>query len=767
MRSFLHFALALLIVSARVDVDTQSAAGSSRQSAPRVGDAVVPDRVIRLFNGRDLTGWKADVPAKDANPHAPDSFIVRNGTLVSLGEPRGHLLTETAYRDYRLEVEYRFAGKGGNCGVLVHASRLRALSGMFPQSIEVQMAHQNAGDFWCIEENIEVPDMETRRPRQEGQKFGGSQGDARRILNLTDNSEKPLGEWNTMVIEARGRTVKVWVNGDLVNEGFGSTADRGKIALQAEGAEVEFRRVDIGPLPKASPASVPARKIVDLDSATIADLNAAFKGGTLTSEKLVQMCLARIQSYDRQGPSLRAVITVNPKALDTARALDAERNTKGPRSPLHGIPMVLKDNFDTADMPTTGGSVLLEGSMPPDDAFLVKKLRAAGAVVIAKVNLSEFASGVAHSSLGGQIRNPHDLTRTPSGSSGGTGAAIAAAYAVAGLGTDTGGSIRGPSTANGIVGLKPTHGLLSRDGIIPLALSFDTAGPMARTVYDVAAALGVMTGVDPADAATRKSEGRFETDYIKYLKADALKGARIGIARDFLGQDPDVDWVVDAALDTMRREGATVVDVRFPRWLRDSKGEFYNAVRYPEFTAQIADYLATIGPGYPKTIDQLIDRATRVNALRADGAGPNPGRWGLMKREAGSGTLDDYRYTSVRDHGLPMVRAVVDGILSSEKLDAIVYPTAPRRPALIASPPEVPGGGPESASNIANLAGFPDLIVPAGFTGDDLPVGLSFLGTAFSEPKLLALGFSFEQATRARRLPVHTPKLHGESITIP
>lgn len=514
-----------------------------------------------------------------------------------------------------------------------------------------------------------------------------------------------------------------------------------------------------------APAS--ARKVLDLDSATIVDFNAAFDARTLTAEHLVQMCLARIRAYDRQGPALRAVITVNPSALDTARALDVERRTRGPRSPLHGIPVVLKDNFDTTDMPTTGGSVLLEGSVPPDDAFLVKKLRAAGAIIVAKVNLSEFASGAAHSSLGGQIRNPHDLMRTPSGSSGGTGVAIAAAYAVVGLGTDTGGSIRGPSTANGIVGLKPTHGLLSRDGIIPLALSFDTAGPMARSVYDIAAALGVMTGVDAADAATRKSEGRFETDYTKYLKPDALKGARIGIARDFLGQDPDVDWTVDAALDAMRREGATVVDVRFPKWLLDAKGEFYNAIRYPEFTAQIAEYLASIGPSYPKTIDQLIERATRINALRADGAGPNPARWGLLKREAESGTLDDYRYTSVRDHALPMVRAVVAGILASQRLDAIVYPTAPRRPALIAAPPEVPGGGPASAANIANLTGFPDLIVPAGFTGDDLPVGLSFFGPAFSEPKLLALGYSFEQATRARRLPVHTPRLAEESITVP
>src|SRR3954447_11134121 len=268
----------------------------------------------------------------------------------------------------------------------------------------------------------------------------------------------------------------------------------------------------------------------DFDAMTIADINRAFDRGTLTAERLVQLCLARIQAYDRQGPSLRAVLTLNPKALDTARALDAERKAKGPRSPLHGIPIVLKDNYNTADLATTGGSVLLEGSHPSDDAFVVKKLRAAGAIVLAKLNMSEFASGPARSSLGGQSLNPHDLPRTPSGSSGGTGVAIAAAYAPLGMGTDTGGSIRGPSTSNGIVGLKPTHGLLSRGGIIPLSLSFDTGGPMARSVTDVAIVLGVMTGVDPADPATTKSQGRFESDYTKYLKADALRGARIGVA---------------------------------------------------------------------------------------------------------------------------------------------------------------------------------------------------------------------------------------------
>src|SRR5690349_6528658 len=334
-----------------------------------------------------------------------------------------------------------------------------------------------------------------------------------------------------------------------------------------------------------------AQRTVDLDAATIAEVNAAFAKGTLTSEKLMQTFLSRIDAYDRKGPTLRAVITVNPKALDTARAMDAERKTKGPRSPLHGVPVIIKDNIDTADMPTTGGSVMLEGWVPPDDAFVVKKLRDAGAVIIAKTNLSEFASGAAHSSLGGQILNPHDLTRSPAGSSGGTGASIAAAFAMAGLGTDTGGSVRGPSTANGIAGMKTTMGLVSRDGVIPLALSFDTVGPMARSVYDVAAMLSVIAGVDAADAATKAGQGRGMADYTQALKTDSLKGARLGIARDFMGQDEDVDWVMESAFEAMKKQGATLVDVKFPKWLIDAKGEYYSAIRYPEFVAQIAEYL--------------------------------------------------------------------------------------------------------------------------------------------------------------------------------
>ncbi len=505
----------------------------------------------------------------------------------------------------------------------------------------------------------------------------------------------------------------------------------------------------------------------NLTSATIADINAAFDSGALNSEMLVKMSLARIDAYDEAGPKLNAVLLINPNALETARALDRERKSQGRRSPLHGIPVVLKDNLDTADMPTTAGSFMLEDSIPPDDAFLVSKLRAAGAIVLAKLNMSEFASGGAMNSLDGPIYNPHDPERTPSGSSGGTGAAIASAYAPVGLGTDTGGSVRGPSSANGIVGLKPTHGLLSRDGIIPLALSFDTAGPMARSVYDVAVSLGVMTGVDLADAATIKSEERFETDYTRFLDADALKGARIGIARDFMEADEEVDWIVEASLQSMRNAGAEIIDVELPEWLLESRGEFYRAIRYREFRSQIEDYLGTLGPDYPKTLAELISKSMTLTSRRDDGITPNPGRWDLMMKEDDSGELTDYEYLAVRDHALPLMRGVIGGLLETEKLDAIVYPTSPTRPERADPDPDpdgAPGGG-GSPVILANLTGFPDLIVPAGFTGRGLPVSISFLGPAFSEPRLLALGYAFEQRTGARRLPITTPPLDGELIT--
>ena len=501
-------------------------------------------------------------------------------------------------------------------------------------------------------------------------------------------------------------------------------------------------------------------QILGLSEATIEDINAAFNSGTLTSERLVELYLARIQAYDQDGPRLNAVLWLNDQALETARILDEERRMSGPRSPLHGIPVVLKDNIDTADMPTTAGSLLLAGSLPPDDAFIVEKLRSAGAIILAKLNMSELASGVTMSSVGGFIRNPHDIERSPAGSSGGTGAAIAAAFAQLGIGTDTGGSVRGPTTANGIAGLKPTHGLLSRDGIVPLALSFDMAGPMARHVYDVAAMLGVMTGIDPDDVATSKSSNRFETNYTQFLDVSALGDARIGIARDFLGQDTEVDWIIEASLEAMRAEGATVVDVHFPQWFLDVKGDWYTTIRWREFRAQIPEYLATIGREYPKTLSEMVERSMKIMSLTPEGGTPNPTRWSLLVQEEESGTLDDHEYIAMKNYGLPMAQSIVAGLMDAQDLDVIVYPTSPTRPSLVNGG----GGGGVSATNIANLTGFPDLIVPAGFTSDQLPVGISFLGRPFSEPRLLGLGYAFEQATKVRRNPRTTPPLAGAEI---
>jgi len=502
---------------------------------------------------------------------------------------------------------------------------------------------------------------------------------------------------------------------------------------------------------------------IDLPNATIEDIQTAYKSGTLSAEKLTQLYLKRIEAYDKQGPKINAVILLNPNALQEAKALDAERKSKGLRSPLHGIPIVLKDNFDTFDLQTTAGSSLLKGSVPLDDAFVVKKLRAAGAIILAKVNLSEFASGGGapngFSSMGGQTLNPHDLTKGPAGSSGGTGAAIAATFAQFGLGTDTGGSIRGPSSANGIVGLKPTHGLLSRDGIVPLALSFDTGGPMARSVYDIAVSLGVMTGVDTADAATQKSAGKFHTDYTQFLKRGSLKGARIGVARDFFKQSEETDRVMEAAIAKLKELGADIVDpVTYPEYLLKGKASIYQAINPPEFKAQIGDYLKTLRPGFPRTLSELIAKAEAPNSGYT-----NPWRLTTMKRSDAQDDLNAPLYLAAKNQGLALVRETVLATFATHKLDAMIYPTSPRPARPITPEPQGAAAG-ESATNIANETGFPDLIVPAGMTNDGLPVTISFFGPAFSEPKLLAYGYDFEQATKARKLPKNTPALKGETI---
>jgi amidase len=520
---------------------------------------------------------------------------------------------------------------------------------------------------------------------------------------------------------------------------------------------------------------------VKLDDATIADVQAAFAKGTLTSEKLTGLYLARIAAYDKQGPVINSVITLNPKALAEAKALDAERKAGKVRGPLHGVPIVLKDNIDTFDIPTTGGSQLLEGSLPPDDAFITKKLRDAGAVIIAKVNLSEWAgsggsaSGApaditkagrvpnGFSSAGGQTRNPHDLERGPSGSSGGTGAAIAATFGQFGLGTDTGGSVRGPSSANGIAGLKPTRGLLSRDGIIPLGLSYDTAGPMARSVYDVAASLGVMTGIDAADAATAKSGSHYFSDYTQFLKIGSLKGARIGVARDFFGQDPETDRVMEEAIATLKKLGAEIIDpISYPEYLRKGRQDIYNTIVRAEFKADLTTYLKTTKAGYPKSFDDVVrlsnDPATQYRS---------PGKAAGLKWSAEPGVtldVDDPVYLATKNHILPALTLTIEALFVKHRLDAIIYPTSPR-PATAVVPPENPPPMADSPTSFANFTGFPDLIVPAGLTKDGLPVTISFFGPAWSEPKLLGYGYDFEQAVKARILPKTTPALTGEIIS--
>jgi len=515
---------------------------------------------------------------------------------------------------------------------------------------------------------------------------------------------------------------------------------------------------------------------LNLETATIADLNAAFAAGTLTSEKLTQAYLARIAAYEDQGPVINSIITLNPEALATARALDAERKAGKVRGPLHGIPIFLKDNIDTFDLPTTGGSQLLAGSFPPDDAFITKKLRAAGAIILAKANTSEWAGGGGSvtgatdpeilkkgavpngsSSMGGQTLNPHDLARGPAGSSGGTGAGIAAVFAQFGLGSDTGGSVRGPSAANGIVGLKPTIGLLSRDGIIPLALSFDTAGPLTRHVYDMAVSLDVMAGVDRADAATRAARGKIPKTYTSALKTGSLKGARIGVARSFMGQDAGTDLVMESALATLRSLGAVVVDVPFPDFLLQSRASMFRAVMPSEFKAQIGGYLATLKPGFPRTFEDIVrlsnDPATKFRAPEK--------AFALTYTAEQALAMDDPVYLAAINEGMPFVRATITALMTRSKLDAIVYPTSPRPAVLIGgvAPTSV------SATNFANLTGFPDLSIPAGMTPGGLPVTISFFGLAWSEAKLLGFGYDFEQATKARVLPKHTPALASDVLS--
>lgn len=499
----------------------------------------------------------------------------------------------------------------------------------------------------------------------------------------------------------------------------------------------------------------------NLEEATIPQINQAFDGGILTSEELVQLYLNRIDAYDDRGPNLNSIISLNPNALEEAAALDLERQTTGARSPLHGIPVLLKDNYDTFDLPTTNGSLAFEGSIPPDDAFQTKQLRDAGAIILGKTNLHEFARGVTTiSSLGGQTRNPYDTSRVPGGSSGGTGAAIAANFASIGTGTDTCISIRGPASINNLVGIRPTIGLTSRDGIIPLNLKQDVGGPMTRTVTDAALMLDVLAGYDPADPVTESSISRIPSSYGNFLNPNGLEGARIGVIRDLIEADtagnpadPEVTALMNAALEVMEAQGAEVFDVEVPNL------DFYvntNPNRsYDRFKYDINNYIASLGPDAPvSSLTDIINSGLYTPSL--DEA--------LRRSDQKTLTPDeDPEYQLYLQNGEDLTNALQE-VATSQNLSAFFYPTATRPPRLIGDD-ESPAG---SNCVVSAYTGFPAISVPAGFTTNGLPVGLELLGTdTFTEPDLISLAYAFEQATLYRRPPESTPPLAGETITVP
>jgi Asp-tRNA(Asn)/Glu-tRNA(Gln) amidotransferase A subunit family amidase len=487
--------------------------------------------------------------------------------------------------------------------------------------------------------------------------------------------------------------------------------------------------------------------------ASIADVHTALRAGKVTCHSLVKQYLDRIDAYDHRGPFINSMLYINPKSIEQADAFDKEYYRTHNLGPLSCIPVVLKDNFDTSDMPTTAGALTMKGAQPEKDAFAVSRLRQAGAIILGKANLQEFASGgISVSSLGGQVRNPYDLTRTPGGSSGGTGAAVAANFAMAGTGSDTGGSIRSPSSANSLVGIRPTRGLISRDGIVPVSFTQDTIGPMTRNVSDTARILDVMAGYDPNDPVTSLSVGNIPSTYTTFLH-NGLKGARLGVLTNLFGTGPEYDEVnrvMAEAINILEEQGAVIVRLDDPALETKTLTANFR-LNEPEFKAALDGYLRQQGPHVPvHSLGEII----------ASGQYHKPT---LEKFFATAESYEDgLNSADYKERRIKMedVRIEVANLMAKNRLDALVYP---HQKCLV-----LPIGATFQKDRngiIAALAGFPAIEVPAGFskpTSDapiGVPVGMELLGRAWAEPELISLAYGFEDASHMRKPPLSTPAL--------
>jgi amidase len=488
---------------------------------------------------------------------------------------------------------------------------------------------------------------------------------------------------------------------------------------------------------------------------SISDIHQAMQAGTLTCHGLVEQYLNRIRDFDQQGPKLNAMLYVNPQALQQADAMDQEFKRTGKLKPLGCIPVILKDNYDTMDMPTTAGSILLKGAQPEKDAFAVTRLRENGALILGKANLQEFAlGGITVSSLGGQTKNPYDLTRTPGGSSGGTAAAVAANFAAVGTGSDTGGSIRSPSSANSLVGIRPTAGLISRDGIVPISVTQDTIGPLTRTVADCARMLDAMAGYDPNDPVTALSVGHIPQTYTVYLQ-NGLKGARIGVLKTLFGSGPDfeaVNKVMEKAIGALKEQGAVIVPVEDAALDTNDLLEKANVEDF-EFKSQIRRYLENQGSRVPvHSLGEIIESGKYDKPT-------------LEKRlaQAQSRDVADPEYKNRRIK-IDVLKIEVADLMARNHLDALAFPYQKRLVVPIGETFQ-----PDRNGILAALTGFPAIVVPAGFSAPTanapigVPVGMEFLGRPWEEPNLLKLAYGFEQATHARKSPESTPAIISEN----